>query len=993
MVTTKRNAKIEKEIKTSRQDYLDYIQIRGACENNLKNVDIDIPKNKFVVITGPSGSGKSSLAFDTIYAEGQRRYMESLSSHAKYFMGTKSKPQVESIKGITPSIAIDQRTTSNNPRSTVGTTTEIYDLVRLLFARVGKVFSPKTGKQLYKYNEQQIVAIIALLPLDTKFRLLTPIIKCKKGNFTQELLYLKQQGYDKVRIDGKFVPLVDDKMPELDAEQEHTIEIVVSRIIAKQNMDTRIHDAVNKCLKISKNIVILNIVELPEGRQEIKLDDNVIAKVGEFVSFSTRYICPECDFVIDEIEPKLFSFNTPDGACRACNGLGTEVFFKEELIVPDENISLAEGAIEPWHFNDQRYHNQMLIALSKKYNFSINIPYKDLPSNIKHILMYGSNGEDIEFEFEENMRRIKSIVPFIGVIGELQAKMQSANDDPIVLNECEKYQTLVRCHECNGYRLNKNVLQVKVLNKNIGEICDMPIDELTIWMEDLPNKIDIKDKDVVLPIIKEILTRLGYLSDVGLNYLSLLRSSTTLSGGEAQRIRLATQIGTGLCGLTYILDEPSIGLHQADNVKLISTIKKLRDIGNSVIVVEHDEDTMRNADYLIDVGPGAGKYGGKIIDAGTPEEIIKNKKGATGKFLAGETSIPVIGRRKYGNDEFIELIGACENNLKNVSIKLPLGKFIAVSGVSGSGKSTLILDTLYPALAQLINHATKIKPGKFKELKGTQAIDKVIKIDQDPIGRTPRSNPATYIGIFTMIRDIFVAQPEALAREYRASRFSFNVKGGRCENCQGDGVVKVEMSFLPDVYVKCPICNGERYNKETLEIKYKGYSINDILEMSVKEAMTIFEDEVPIMEKLKALYNVGLDYIKLGQRATTLSGGEAQRIKLAKELSRKSTGNTLYILDEPTTGLHNCDIKKLLDVLQALVDYGNTVLVIEHNLDVIKTADHVIDIGPRGGNAGGQIVAEGTPEEISSNPNSITGQYLKPLLAKKKKNEFSGEKN
>ena len=989
-MTTNKKTNKNKEENNSQQNYLDYIQIRGACENNLKNVNIDIPKNKFVVITGPSGSGKSSLAFDTIYAEGQRRYMESLSSHAKYFMGTKSKPQVESIKGITPSIAIDQRTTSNNPRSTVGTTTEIYDLVRLLFARVGKVFSPKTGKQLYKYNEQQIVAIISLLPLETKFRLLTPIIKCKKGNFAQELLYLKQQGYDKVRIDGKFIPLADGKIPELDTEKEHTIEIVISRIIAKQNMETRIHDAVSKCLKISKNIVMLNIVELPDEKQEIKLDDNITAKVGEFVSFSTQYDCPECDFVIDEIEPKLFSFNTPDGACRACNGLGTEVFFKEELIVPDENVTLAEGAIEPWHFNDKRYHNQMLIALSKKYNFSINVPYKDLPSNVKHILMYGSNGEDIEFEFEENMRRIKSTAPFIGVIGELQAKMQSANDDPIILNECEKYQTLVRCHECNGYRLNKNVLQVKVLDKNIGEICDMPIDELTTWIENLPNKIDIKEKDIVLPIIKEILTRLGYLSDVGLNYLSLLRSSTTLSGGEAQRIRLATQIGTGLCGLTYILDEPSIGLHQADNVKLISTIKKLRDIGNSVIVVEHDEDTMRNADYLIDVGPGAGKYGGEIIDAGTPEEVINNKKGATGKFLAGETSIPVIGRRKYGNDEFIELTGACENNLKNVNIKLPLGKFIAVSGVSGSGKSTLILDTLYPALAQLINHATKIKPGKFKELKGTEAIDKVIKIDQDPIGRTPRSNPATYIGIFTMIRDIFVAQPEALAREYRASRFSFNVKGGRCENCQGDGVVKVEMSFLPDVYVKCPICNGERYNKETLEIKYKGYSINDILEMSVKEAMTIFEDEIPIMEKLKALYNVGLDYIKLGQRATTLSGGEAQRIKLAKELSRKSTGNTLYILDEPTTGLHNCDIKKLLDVLQTLVDYGNTVLVIEHNLDVIKTADHVIDIGPRGGNAGGQIVAEGTPEEVSNSPNSVTGQYLKPLLAKKKKNEVIG---
>ncbi len=973
------NVKGDANIHDDTCDECGRIEVRGACENNLKNVDIDIPKNKFVVITGPSGSGKSSLAFDTIYAEGQRRYVENLSSYASYFMGVQNKPAVESIKGLTPAIAIDQKTTSRNPRSTVGTITEIYDFVRLLFSRIGKVYSPSTGERLFKYSRHEITALISLLPVGTKFRLLAPAIRGEKGSFSNELLHLQKQGYDKVRIDEKFVS-IDKDIPKLNPDVSHTLEIIVDRIIMKQNIGTRIFESVEKCLNISKNIVILNVVELPNEEREFKLDDVNTAKVGEFLAFSTQYACPVSNFTIDDIEPKIFSFNSPFGSCQACNGLGTEVFFKEEFIVPDDTLSLSEGAIEPWIHDGQRYHNQVMMALSKKYNFSVDTPYKKLSESVRKILMYGCGDEPLRVEFEENMRVVKNDIQFRGAIGELEAKIRSCNEDPTILDECEKYQTLTNCHVCNGYRLKNEVLQVKVYDKNIGEICSIANDELKGWLIDLRSRLTDDEQKIASDIIDNCIVRLDYLIDVGLSYLSLMRSAPTLSGGEAQRIRLATQIGSGLCGLTYVLDEPSIGLHQSDNNKLGSTLKKLRDIGNTVLVIEHDEDTMKSADYLIDVGPGAGMYGGEIVDKGTPEEVMKNGKGMTGLFLSGAMKIPVPkARRKFGNGEYITLTGACENNLKNVDLKIPLGKFVAISGVSGGGKSTLILDTLYTAIAQQMNRS-KTRPGRYKELKGLENIDKVIKIDQDPIGRTPRSSPATYTGLFTMIRDLYTAQPESLARGYKSSRFSFNVKGGRCENCQGDGMVKVEMHFLPDVYVKCNICNGRRYNREILEIKYKGYSIDEVLNMSVHEALDVFKDEFAIKEKLSTLYNVGLDYLKLGQSAVTLSGGEAQRIRLAKELSRKATGNTLYILDEPTTGLHSCDIKQLLSILHTLVDYGNTVIVIEHNLDVIKTADHVIDIGPVGGIRGGYIVAEGTPEEVSDNPNSVTGEYLSRVL-------------
>ena len=965
--------------KNKQENYFDYIIVKGAKENNLKNIDISIPKNKFVVITGPSGCGKSSLAFDTIYTEGQRRYVESLSSYSKYILGEQKKPDVESILGLMPAIAIDQKTTSRNPRSTVGTQTEIYDLIRLLFSKIGKVLSPKTGKELFKYSKQEIIALISLLPVGTKIRFLTPVIRWEQGNFKTELLHLQKQGYDKVKIDGKFYLL--DKIPELDANTEHSIEIIVERVIIKENMETRIFDAVEKCLKISNSVVILDVVELGQNKTEFPLTDNLIAKNGNILTFTTQYTCPDCNFTLDNIEPNIFSFNKPFGACQHCHGLGTEVFFKEDLIVPDENLSLLEGAIEPWQYDNPRYHNQLLLALSKKYNIPLNIPYKDLPQNIKKIILYGTGNENITLDYEVDMRKEKISTSFIGVIGELQAKIQNKDEDEYIIAECEKYQTLTKCHHCNGNRLNDNVLCVKIAGKNIGDIINMPIINLLEWFTLLPSSLNESEKQISFNIIDEIKKRLNFIINVGLDYLTIGRSANTLSGGEAQRIRLSTQLGTGLSGVIYVLDEPSIGLHKSDNIKLINTLKTLRDSGNTIIVIEHDEETMRASDYLIDIGPGAGKYGGEIISKGTPEEVIKNNKSLTGLFLSGKMSIETPkARRKFGRSNYIELIGACENNLKNVNLKIPLGMFVAISGVSGGGKSTLILDTFYAALETIINKRSKIKPGKYKNIVGVENIDKVIKIDQDPIGRTPRSNPATYTGVFKMIRDLYAAQPLSIGRGYKNSRFSNNVKGGRCENCQGDGVVAVEMHFLQDIYVKCPICNGRRYNKDTRDIKYKGYSIDEILDLSVKEALEVFDDELPIKEKLLSLYNVGLDYIKLGQSSTTLSGGEAQRIKLAKELSKKATGNTLYILDEPTTGLHSCDIKQLLNVLQTIVDYGNSVIVIEHNLDVIKTADWVIDIGPKGGELGGYIVAEGTPEQIAENKNSITGKYLKNVL-------------
>lgn len=957
-----------------------YIKVRGAKENNLKNIDVDIPKDKLVVITGPSGSGKSSLAFDTLYREGQRRYVESLSSYARQFLGAQEKPDVESIEGLTPAIAIDQKTISANPRSTVGTITEIYDYLRVLFARVGVVYSPTTNLPIRKYSPSETISIISELPIDTKIRLCAPVIIAKNGPLTEEINHLKQQGYQRLKINGKIFDA--ESVQKLNSGTKYTIEVIIDRIIMKQNMGSRLADSVETCFKLSSGTLNLDIVELPEGMSEIKVSDH-IAQNGSVITFSDKFICPISGFSLKEIEPRIFSFNSPFGACKACNGLGTELFFKEDLIVPDQSLSLAKGAIEPWTRNDVRYHNQMINDLAKHYGFSINVPYSELPDDIKKMLLYGSNGEQIkmtrfsEYGSEVTMRE------FSGAISELKAKLESSDDDPLLITECEKYQALMECHECNGHRLMRESLQVKIDNKHIGEVAAMSIEESIEWFNNLHLHLNNSQNEIARTIIVEITKRLNFLMDVGLDYLSLSRFSTTLSGGEAQRIRLASQIGAGLSGVLYVLDEPSIGLHQRDNDRLIDTLRKLRDIGNSVVVIEHDEETIKAADYVIDVGPGAGTYGGYITGIGTVDEIKENKNSITGLFLSGQLEIEQpAARRKYGKSACIEIKNAREHNLKNLDVKIPLGMFVAVSGVSGGGKSTLVMDTLHCAIAQKL-HGSKERPGKHDEILGMEHIDKVIKIDQMPIGRTPRSNPATYIGLFTLIRDWYTSLPESRARGYKAGRFSFNTKGGRCENCQGDGVIKIEMHFLPDVYVHCDVCNGMRYNKETLEVKYKGHSICDILNMTIKEALDVFDGIQTIKEKLMSLYNVGLDYIKLGQSATTLSGGEAQRIKLAKELSKKATGNTLYILDEPTTGLHSCDIDRLLKVLHMLVDYGNTVLVIEHNIDVMKTADYIIDIGPRGGIHGGYIVASGTPEEVAANPNSVTGEYLKRVLKDK----------
>jgi excinuclease ABC subunit A len=971
---------------------VDYIRVRGAKENNLQNIDIDIPVNQLVVITGPSGSGKSSLAFDTLYAEGQRRYVESLSSYARYFLNIQNKPDVESITGLSPAIAIDQKTTSRNPRSTVGTVTEIYDYLRLLFARVGTVYSPSTNLPIEKYSASEIIARVSQLPLETKIRICAPVVKNQLGSCTKELQDLKRKGYQRIKINGKVVDL--EQIAALDEKTNHTIEVIVDRIIIKQNMGTRLVDSIENCMKLSAGIVNLDIVEL---QQENIVFNNREISTGATVTFSEKFACPVSGFMLEEIEPKIFSFNSPFGACKVCNGLGTEVFFKEDLIVPDPNLSLAQGAIEPWTRNDARYHNQLILSLSKYYNFDINIPYSSLPDNVKAILLYGSKGEKIPIVIQDDYRKHVIEREFCGVIEELKRKLDSSEDDPLIVNECERYQTLTNCHVCQGHRLRSESLQVKIADLHIGQVTDLPIEDAIKWFNELSDKLSNNNKEIARPILKEIRDRLGFLANVGLEYLTLSRSANTLSGGESQRIRLASQIGSGLCGVLYVLDEPSIGLHQSDNDKLIAALKNLRDMGNSVVVIEHDEETMRSADYIIDVGPGAGKYGGHIIAEGTLEQILQNKKSITGLFLSGEMGIETPkARRKYGKGNHIEIKNAREHNLKNINATIPLGMFVAVSGISGGGKSTLIIDTLYNAVAQKL-HSSKEKPGRHDEITGLENIDKVIKIDQSPIGRTPRSNPATYTGLFTLIRDWFSALPDSRARGYKSSRFSFNVKGGRCENCQGDGLIKIEMHFLPDVYIDCDVCKGQRYNKETLEVKYKTFSIADVLNMTVREAMDLFDNIAAIQDKLHSLYNVGLDYIKLGQSSTTLSGGEAQRIKLAKELAKKATGNTLYILDEPTTGLHSADIKRLLTVLHTLVDYGNTVLVIEHNIDVIKTADYVLDIGPRGGSSGGRIVAHGTPEDVAASQDSVTGKYLLRVLDKQRvesaRLKFAKEKN
>jgi len=952
------------------------LSVRGAKVHNLKNVSIDIPKNTLTVITGVSGSGKSSLAFDTIYAEGQRRYVESLSAYARQFLEMHEKPDVESIDGLSPAIAIDQKTTSKNPRSTVSTATEIYDYLRLLYARIGVPYSPATGKPIEKQTASQMVDEILKLPTNTRLYIMAPIVKGQKGEHRKEFLNLQKQGFQRVKVDGNFYEF--DELPILDKNLKHDLEVVIDRIELNDELGNRLADSIETALKLSDGLLSVEIASIPEGSTN---------KVGDMLVFSERFACPVSGFTLTEIEPRIFSFNSPYGACPACDGLGLEVFFDPALVIADNKLSIKEGAITPWSKTPQsakvannylRFYTQTLESLAAHYKFSLFKPFAELPEDIQDIILYGDD-EEISFKFDDGFRSQTIKKPFEGVIPYLEQK-QTKTESDYVREELTRYQSKKLCSVCEGYRLKRESLCVKINNLHAGEVCRLTIIKAAEWFENLETILTPRQLKIAERVLKEIRRRLGFLIDVGLDYLTLNRESGTLSGGESQRIRLASQIGSGLSGVLYVLDEPSIGLHQCDNARLLKTLKNLRDLGNTVIVVEHDEDTMRASDYLIDVGLGAGVHGGNIIACGTPEEVSTCQESITGQYLSGKKFIPIpTERREPTRERYIEIHGARANNLQNITVKIPLGCFIAITGVSGSGKSSLTIHTLYKAAIKKLN-GSRVIPGIHDKIMGLEYVDKIIEIDQSPIGRTPRSNPATYTGAFTPIRDWFAALQEAKIRGYKPGRFSFNVKGGRCEACEGDGVIKIEMHFLPDVYVKCEECQGKRYNRETLEVKYKDKSIADVLEMTVDEATTFF-DKVPLIhEKLLALQEVGLGYMRVGQSATTLSGGEAQRVKLAKELSRRSTGRTLYILDEPTTGLHTDDIQKLLKVLHTLVDAGNTVVVIEHNLDVIKTADEVIDIGPYGGDKGGRLVAQGTPEQIVQVAESVTGKYLKHYL-------------
>jgi excinuclease ABC subunit A len=948
-----------------------FIKVVGAKEHNLKNVSIEIPKNQLVVVTGLSGSGKSSLVFDTIYAEGQRRFIESLSSYARQFLDMQDKPDVESITGLSPSIAIDQKTTSRNPRSTVGTVTEIYDHYRLLFARIGVPFSPETGKPIESQSASVMVDKISQLPKKSRIYILAPIVRGQKGEFRKEMMSARKQGFQRIKVDGKVHDL-NEILPTLDKNKKHDVEIIVDRVVISDDLGNRLADSVETALKLSEGLIYIEIVSLPEGSKSKH-------KAGEILVFSEKFSCPVSGFTISEIEPRLFSFNSPFGACKHCDGLGTELYFSEDLVIEDDNLSLRGGAITVWQGVQERFYQQVLQAMSLHYGFSLDEPFKNLSAETKKIIFYGTGDEEVEIKIEDGLKAVKVKKSFEGVINSLKKRyIESENES--IRDDLSKFQTVKTCETCDGYRLNEESLSVKIDGLHIGEVSKMSVEKSVEWFADLKSRLTPMQQQISERLLKEVTRRLGFLRNVGLEYLTINRQAGTLSGGEAQRIRLASQIGSGLSGVLYVLDEPSIGLHQSDNDKLITTLKNLRDLGNSVIVVEHDEEMMREAQYLIDVGPGAGIHGGEIISAGLPKNVIKDPKSITGQYLSGKKQIAIPkNRRKIDPKKMITLKGATINNLKNVTLNLPLKIFTAVSGISGGGKSSLIIKTLYPALNKLLNKSKAI-PGPFTSLSGTHFIDKIIEIDQSPIGRTPRSNPCTYVGAFTYIREFFTNLPESKSRGYKVGRFSFNVKGGRCETCQGDGMIKIEMHFLPDVYVRCDTCHGKRYNRETLEIKYKGKSISDILEMTSEDAAEFFASMPHIHEKFKSLCDVGLGYMKIGQSATTLSGGEAQRIKLSKELSRKATGDTLYILDEPTTGLHFEDINKLLKVLHTLVDSGNSILVIEHNLDVLKTADHIIDIGPCGGEKGGYIVAEGTPEEVAKNKKSVTGKYLQKIL-------------
>jgi len=1011
------------------------IHVRGAREHNLKNVDLEIPRDALVVFTGLSGSGKSSLAFDTIYAEGQRRYVESLSAYARQFLQMMQKPDVDHIDGLSPAISIEQKTTSKNPRSTVGTVTEIYDYLRLLFARVGVPHSPATGLPIESQTVTQMVDRVLALPEGTRLYLMAPIVRGRKGEYKKELAELQKKGFQRVKINGELYEIPD--APALDKKYKHDIDVVVDRLVVRRDAAARLADSFETALGLADGIAIVEFADKPlkidggsgksspptrgegasvgganedsapgsspppqpspsmgEGAGLRAPKKSVLQNKNETherIVFSARFACPVSGFTIDEIEPRLFSFNAPAGACPTCDGLGTQLQFEPDLVVPDGTLSLAEGAVYPWAKTGATspYYEQTLLALAKHYGVSMKTPWERLPKHVQLAILFGSAGEDIEFIYEDGLRKYKNAKPFEGVIGNIERRWRETDSD-WVREELSRYQMAHPCETCSGYRLKPQSLAVKIAGLHIGEVCDMSIRTAAPFFLDLPKDLTKKQLEIAMRILKEINERLKFLNDVGLEYLTLSRNSGTLSGGESQRIRLASQIGSGLTGVLYVLDEPSIGLHQRDNDRLLGTLKHLRDLGNTVLVVEHDEDAILTADHVVDIGPGAGVHGGEIVAQGTPEDIRKSKSSITGKYLSGELNVPVPDNRRQPNwQKSIKVVGARANNLKDVTAEIPLGLLTCVTGVSGGGKSTLLIDTIYQAVARRLNGA-RAHPGEHDKLLGLEHLDKVIDIDQSPIGRTPRSNPATYTGAFTPIREWFSNLPEAKARGYAPGRFSFNVKGGRCEACQGDGVIKIEMHFLPDVYVTCDQCKGQRYNRETLDVRFREKSIADVLDMTVEEGAEFFKAVPSIRDKLETLKRVGLTYVKVGQQATTLSGGEAQRVKLAKELSKRATGRTLYILDEPTTGLHFHDVAKLLEVLHQLVEAGNTVVVIEHNLEVIKTADWIIDMGPEGGDGGGRVVAAGTPEDVAAVAESYTGGYLKKLLKRRGKVAASG---
>ncbi|MBQ8860066.1 MAG: excinuclease ABC subunit UvrA [Ruminococcus sp.] len=936
----------------------DKIVIKGAREHNLKNIDVEIPRDKLVVMTGLSGSGKSSLAFDTIYAEGQRRYVESLSSYARMFLGQMEKPSVDTIEGLSPAISIDQKTTSKNPRSTVGTVTEIYDYLRLLYARIGVPHCPVCGKVIQQQTVDQITDHVLELEKGTKIQIMAPVIRGKKGEHKKEFENARKSGFARVRVDGIIYDLFEDIV--LEKNKKHTIEIIVDRLVVSDDIVSRLADSIEVASKLSNGIIVVNVLG------------------GEDLTFSQNYACDEHGISIEELSPRMFSFNNPFGACEKCTGLGVFLRVDPKRIIPDKNKSVAQGGLKGsgWALEGNSIALMYLEGLAEKYNFSLDTPIKDIPQDSIDKILYGTGGEELRLVRKGAWKAGEFYKSFEGIIPNLERRFKETTS-AWIKDEIQSYMTEIPCDECDGKRLSKISLAVTVGDKNIADLCDMSVINILSFFDSL--KLSERDLMIAQPILVEINSRLNFLKSVGLGYLTLSRSAGTLSGGESQRIRLATQIGSSLMGVLYILDEPSIGLHQRDNSKLLDTLKRLRDIGNTVIVVEHDEDTMRVADHIIDIGPGAGVHGGNVVCAGDINDIMKCDDSITGQYLSGKRKIEVPEKRRKGNGKFLTIKGASQNNLKNINVKIPLGKFVCVTGVSGSGKSSLVNEILYKHLASQLNRA-KTTPGEFKEILGVEELDKVIAIDQSPIGRTPRSNPATYTGVFTDIRELFASTNDAKMRGYNSGRFSFNVKGGRCEACQGDGILKIEMHFLPDIYVPCEVCKGKRYNRETLEVKYKGKTIYDVLEMTVEEGLEFFKNMPKIARKLQTLYDVGLGYIKIGQPATTLSGGEAQRVKLSTELSKRSTGKTVYILDEPTTGLHIADVHKLTDVLQKLVDSGNTVIVIEHNLDLIKTADHIIDLGPEGGDEGGLVVASGTPEQVAKVKESYTGQYLAPLL-------------